>query len=191
MILHEKKEQYLQCLDLLLANKPELMRNYIHKKRDAYLWIIEKILFLEKKLGPKDERTSQRNLYNKFTQKVLEQTYVLVKANPHATIGLCDAVFDGDHLKLIERLEHRPQDQLTYLRTLLKEKHEDIKSTVNNITNMNMDVDAGNRSIKYLKKHLKLACKLEPNTVFSIVETACKQNCLQIEAFIKICKDNK
>ena len=114
-----------------------------------------------------------------------------MKANPHATIGLCDAVFDGDHLKLIERLEHRPQDQLTYLRTLLKEKHDDIKSTVNNITNMNMDVDAGNRSIKYLKKHLKLACKLEPKTVYSIVEIACKQNCLQIEAFIKICKDNK
>ena len=109
------------------------------------------MLFLEKKLGPrlsaKDDRTPKRILYNKFEQKVLDSTYVLVSANPHATIGLCDAIFDGDHLKLIDRLEERPEHQFTYLSTLLKEKHESIKETVANISSMNMDADAGNKSI--------------------------------------------
>lgn len=92
---------------------------------------------------------------------------------------------------MIDRLDDKPHHQLTYLNTLLKEKHDSIKQTVTNITSMNMDVDAGNRSIIYLNRHLDLACKLEPKTVFSIVERACKQNCLQIEDFIKICKEHK
>jgi hypothetical protein len=51
VILHEKKQEYMQCLDLLLKNNPAKMRNYVNKKKDAYQWIMEKIFQLKQLVG--------------------------------------------------------------------------------------------------------------------------------------------
>jgi hypothetical protein len=51
VILHEKQQEYLKCLELLLKHNPAKMRNYVNKKKDAYQWIMEKIFHLKQLVG--------------------------------------------------------------------------------------------------------------------------------------------
>ena len=91
------------------------------------------------------------NLYNNFKRKVLDSIFILVRCDPHRTVGLCDIVFNGDHLEMIKRIgdrqEDRLEDQFVYLSKLIEVNFDKIKQHVTNMTSMNMNIDESNQSL--------------------------------------------
>jgi len=113
---------------------------------------------LKSKIKKPNEKTPARSLYEKFEYKVKQSTALLIKADAQKTVGLCDALFDGDHMLFINQLKTQPVEEFTYLSCLLEVKHDIIKENVTNLVQMNSEQDATNKSIVILKRHLELAC---------------------------------
>ena len=95
----------MKCLDLLLANNPEEMRGVAGRRQDGYQWIMKTMFSLKSKIKKPNEKTGAKSLYDKFEYKVKQSTPLLIKADAQKTVGLCDALFDGDHILFINQLK--------------------------------------------------------------------------------------
>ena len=162
------------------------------KMKDGFAWIIEKHVMLERRLKDPKEDTHNRYQFEQFEKEVKSRTYQLVKANPHKTVGLVDALFGGEHTDLItNRLASHKEQQYAYVNKLIELKRDDIKDSIQNYS---LQKTTANKAIKYkdiMCIHLKLACELEPKSVLSIIEKAIKETFEPLEEYLKICQQYK
>jgi hypothetical protein len=52
------------------------------------------------------------NLYKLFKKKVLDNMYILIRNDPHRTVGLVDIVFNEDHLGILSHIKNRQEERL-------------------------------------------------------------------------------
>ena len=72
--------------------------------QDRFAWILEKFMMLEQRIKDRSENTPNKYQFELFEREILSKAVTLVKIDPHKTVGLADALYNGDHLEFLNRM---------------------------------------------------------------------------------------
>ena len=119
LVLYEKQEDYIKCLKLLVETDSASSFVTI-KMQDRFAWILEKFMMLEKRIQDRSENTPNKYQFELFEREILSNAVALVKIDAHKTVGLADALYDGNHLEFLNRMAQHPHQRFEYVCKLLE-----------------------------------------------------------------------
>ena len=88
--------------------------------QDRFAWILEKFNMLELRIQDRNENTPNKYQFELFEREILSNAVTLVKVDPHKTVGLADALYNGDHLEFLNRMAQHPEQRFAYVCKLLE-----------------------------------------------------------------------
>lgn len=108
----------------------------------------------------------------------------------HKTVGLADALFEGDHLKLLSHMDDSPEQKFSYVSKLLELHGEECRRAITDYAIQNTaDPRKAQVWLRILKLHLQLACSLAPASVIQVVRNAANNSHYPLEEYLKICQE--
>lgn len=111
LILFAKQENYIACIKLLLErNQSSSLNGLSLKMQDGFAFILEKYFMLQQRIKQPKEDTPQRYQFEMFEKEIYNRTHELVRMDAHKSVGLADALFNGDHNTWIQKLNDFPME---------------------------------------------------------------------------------
>jgi hypothetical protein len=98
--------------------------------QDRFAWILEKFMMLENRIKDKNENTNNKYQFEQYERAILSNAVNLVKIDAHKTVGLCDALYDGNHLEFLNRMANDSEQRFAYASKLLELQSEKCKEAI-------------------------------------------------------------
>lgn len=150
------------------------------------MWIVEKHELLRRKAIKDNSPESYQ--FKIFEREVLNQTETLVQEDAFKAVGLCDSIFNGEHINIIERLHTNELLQYEYVKKVIEVKKDYIRNAVTGYS-ASKKSQAATDWQRILLLHITLICKLEKDNLLLLIRQIVKENFYPIEGCLKICQD--